>query len=182
MGLPGVIVLAPSAGGGLGVWVSPLLTLFISFLGMACLGRHGIRVALGRTASIWYLVLSACLAVGFFHLQPFFGNVFGASREPGIDAVEAISASMILIAFGPIAEELAFRGTLLIASLSVAPSGVAIGINAMFFAFCHGPDCGLASVLVLGILCSVLRVVSGSIYPSIVMHSFSNALVMFHSL
>ncbi len=85
--------------------------------------------------------------------------------------------------FGPLVEELLFRGVLLSALLQRWRVGWAIAVSSLLFALAHLPGLqyqwyALPDLLLLAVGLAWLRLRSGSIWPSVLAHSTNNLLAV----
>ena len=84
---------------------------------------------------------------------------------------QAILANALLV---PIAEEIVFRG-LMFTSLQKAMPNVAVAlITSVFFGLVHGQLIWMISAFVIGLVLSFVRIKTGSILPTILMHILIN--------
>lgn len=98
----------------------------------------------------------------------------GASSQP-----EFLLAFLMLVIIAPIAEELLFRGFLFGKLRKYAPLWVSILVTSVVFAIVHGAwNVGL-DVFALSIILCILRVVSGSLWPSIMLHMLKNGVAFY---
>jgi len=77
----------------------------------------------------------------------------------------------------PIAEELAFRGVLLIALVSVLGETGAVWTSALLFATLHLSPISFAHLVLLGVVFARLRLATGSLYPGMLVHGVYNAII-----
>lgn len=77
----------------------------------------------------------------------------------------------------PIAEELAFRGVLLMALVPVLGDHGAVWTSALLFATLHLSPISFVHLVLLGVLFARLRLGTGSIYPGMLVHGIYNAIV-----
>ncbi|MDB5163050.1 MAG: rane protein of unknown function [Candidatus Saccharibacteria bacterium] len=131
--------------------------------------------------AIVYLILTAlvtALAMSFLT----FVN-YDQAQDTGFTNIttqsEYILAFIMLVVIAPIAEELLFRGYLLGKLRKHAPLWVAIFITSLLFAIVHFAwNVGL-DVFALSIVLCVLRVVSKSLWPSIMLHMLKNGIAYY---
>lgn len=108
--------------------------------------------------------------------------VFGAGKAQGLDPTgwipekaPALFLNAIVVAiFGPIVEELLFRGIgffLLLQFGSIA----AIVVTAISFALTHGIAQGIPIFFIIGVGLALIRSRSASIYPAMILHICFNA-------
>lgn len=84
---------------------------------------------------------------------------------------QAILANVILV---PILEEVIFRGLLFSRLLKAMPSVVVALITSIIFSLMHGQIVWMIFAFVVGMLLSFVRIKSGSITPTILMHVMIN--------
>ena len=85
----------------------------------------------------------------------------------------------MLVIIAPVAEELLFRGYLLGKLRKHAPLWVAILVTSVIFGAIHlAWNVGI-DVFALSIVLCVVRVVSGSLWPSIMLHMLKNGLAFY---
>lgn len=133
------------------------------------------------TGAIVYLILTATVTFIAMHLLTFID--YGQQQETGFTDVstqgEVIMAFIMLVIIAPIAEELLFRGYLFGKLRKYAPTWIAILITSLIFAIVHFAwNVGL-DVFALSIVLCLLRVVSGSLWPSIMLHMMKNGLAFY---
>ncbi len=81
----------------------------------------------------------------------------------------------IVVALGPFLEEVFFRGALVQPLLRRHGAGLVIAFTAAFFAVAHLQWQMFLPIFVVGVALGLLRVASGSIVPSILLHATFNA-------
>lgn len=97
--------------------------------------------------------------------------------DPLLEALGGLSlpTMLLLLALLPaVCEEILFRGLLLSALRRHLPAGVAIVLSSAAFALFHVDPVRLAPTFLLGCVLATLVVVSGSIYPAILLHLLHN--------
>lgn len=92
---------------------------------------------------------------------------------------EYILAFLSLVLIAPIAEEILFRGYLLGKLRKYAPLWLSILITSALFGFVHGQWNVGIDVFVLSIVLCLLRVYTGSLWPSIMLHMLKNAVAYY---
>lgn len=93
--------------------------------------------------------------------------------------LEYILAFVSLVIVAPFAEEVLFRGYLLGKLRKIVPIWLAILITSLLFAFVHGQwNVGL-DVFALSIVLCLLRVYTGSLWASIVLHMLKNGIAFY---
>jgi hypothetical protein len=103
--------------------------------------------------------------------------VFGAGKAQGLDptgwipekAPALVLNALVVAVFGPIVEELLFRG---VGFFLLSPFGqlAAIVITAIAFSLTHGLAQGLPIFFIIGVGLALLRARTESVYPSILLH------------
>ncbi len=108
---------------------------------------------------------------------------FSQAQDTGFAEVasrpELILAFISLVIIAPVAEEVLFRGYLLGKLRKYAPLWVAILVTSALFAFVHFQWNVAIDVFVLSIVLCLLRVVSGSLWPSILLHMMKNGVAFY---
>lgn len=138
-------------------------------------------IGLVPAGAIVYLILTSVisgLAMTFLKFVNYdqtqdtgFSNLSGQS--------EYIMAFIMLVIIAPVAEELLFRGYLFGKLRKYAPIWGAILITSLVFAIVHFAwNVGL-DVFALSIVLCILRVVSGSLWPSMMLHMLKNSIAFF---
>ncbi|MFZ3009659.1 MAG: type II CAAX endopeptidase family protein [Candidatus Microsaccharimonas sp.] len=92
---------------------------------------------------------------------------------------EYLVAFMMLVVIAPVAEEVLFRGFLLGKLRKYVPIWAAILITSLLFAFVHGAVNIGIDVFALSIVLCLLRLVSGTIWPSILLHMLKNSIAFY---
>lgn len=91
----------------------------------------------------------------------------------------AYAANFLVIAlFGPVVEELIYRGLGQWAVAGVAGVTTAIVATAVAFGFAHGLVEGLAALTIFGLAAGWLRVRTDSLYPPVILHMLFNGLAL----
>lgn len=85
----------------------------------------------------------------------------------------AMLAMMAIV--GPVVEEVLFRGALFRALRKTHPQAIAIGTTAALFAMVHGAWQLFLPIGLLGLVLGLLRAVSGSSIPGVLLHTAFNA-------
>ena len=130
---------------------------------------------LGALAAIW--VANAVLTL-VLDLQ--------AGEEQGVvpdrwepEHAGAYAANFLVIAlFGPVVEELIYRGLGQWAVAGVAGAAAAIVATAVAFGFAHGLIEGLPALTIFGLAAGWLRVRTDSLYPPVILHMLFNGLAL----
>lgn len=131
--------------------------------------------------AVAYLVLTAIITVLAMSFLTFVN--YDQVQDTGFTNMgtqaEYILAFIMLVIVAPIAEELLFRGYVLGKLRKYAPLWIAILITSILFAIVHFAwNVGL-DVFALSIVLCVLRVVSGSLWPSIMLHMLKNGVAFY---
>lgn len=108
---------------------------------------------------------------------------YGQAQETGFATVatqpEYILAFISLVIVAPIAEEVLFRGYLFGKLQKYAPVWVSILITSLLFGLVHFQWNVGIDVFALSIVLCLLRVVSGSLWPSILLHMLKNGVAFY---
>lgn len=131
--------------------------------------------------AIAYLVLTAIIT-GLAMTYLTFIN-YDQPQDTGFSNIaqqgEAILAFIMLVMIAPIAEELLFRGYLFGKLRKYAPLWISILITSALFAAVHFAwNVGL-DVFALSIVLCLLRVITGSLWPSIMLHMLKNGVAFY---
>lgn len=91
--------------------------------------------------------------------------------------------AMVVCTATPFTEELLFRGVLLSTLARRMPLWIAIVTSAVLFGLAHLPSFGfvwyaIPALVLLGVVSAWLRVRTGSLYPSIVLHATNNLIAV----
>ena len=95
-------------------------------------------------------------------------------RQPSVLAVIMQFSYIIIIA--PLVEEMIYRGFIL-KTISPYSKTAAVFVSAIAFGLMHGNIPQAASAFCTGIIYAVIAVKSGSIFPSMIIHSLNNLIV-----
>jgi len=132
----------------------------------------GAVVYLVLTAVVTALAMSFLTFVDYDQVQDTGFTNMGAQSE-------YILAFIMLVVIAPIAEELLFRGYLFGKLRKYAPLWISILITSVLFGIVHlAWNVGL-DVFALSIVLCLLRVVSGSLWPSIMLHMLKNSVAFY---
>jgi hypothetical protein len=132
----------------------------------------GAIVYLILTAIITTLAMSFLTFVDYDQVQDTGFTAMGAQSE-------YVLAFIMLVVIAPIAEELLFRGYLFGKLRKYAPLWISILITSVLFALVHFAwNVGL-DVFALSVVLCLLRVVSGSLWPSIMLHMLKNGVAFY---
>lgn len=146
--------------------------------GLAALGFR--RVAIGKL--LWMTALGLAIAFGFNALWSIALERLGWATQPELVPVFGqgfagyIAALVIASGVAPLAEEVFFRGFLQAGLENRFGAWVAIIVTAVLFALVHILPGVLPPIFVLGLIFSILRFETDSLWPSIVLHAAFNAL------
>jgi membrane protease YdiL (CAAX protease family) len=138
------------------------------------------REALGlRRPTSWGVAVGVALGsfVALVIVAAALEPVFGAGEAQGLDptgwipskAPALVLNALVVAVFGPIVEELLFRGIgffLLLQFGSIA----AVLVTAIAFALTHGIAQGIPIFFIIGVGLALLRSRTGSIYPPMILH------------
>jgi membrane protease YdiL (CAAX protease family) len=131
--------------------------------------------------AVVYLILTVIItsfAMNFFKFID-----YDQTQDTGFTNLSAhteyVLAFIMLVIIAPIAEELLFRGYLFGKIRKYVPLWLAIIVTSVVFAVVHGAwNVGL-DVFALSIVLCLLRVISGSLWPSILLHMLKNSVAFF---
>lgn len=84
--------------------------------------------------------------------------------------------AVLIVTWGPFAEELFYRGLGVSVLAAVAGSAVAVAGSAIAFGFAHGLLVALPPLVVFGLGLAWVRVASGSVWPGFIAHAAYNAI------
>ena len=108
---------------------------------------------------------------------------FNQVQDTGFTSVttqsEYILAFIMLVLVAPIAEELIFRGYVFGKLQKYTPLWISILITSLLFALVHFAWNVGVDVFALSIVLCILRVVSGSLWPSIMLHMLKNSVAFY---
>ncbi len=128
-----------------------------------------------------YLILSAVLMYIGSKIIP--GFVINQAQEVGFSQLsrryEYILAFGTLVVLAPFAEEVLFRGYLFGKLKKQIPVWVAILVTSAVFGAFHGAWNIAIDTFALSIILCVLRQITGSIWPSIVLHMIKNSIAFY---
>lgn len=130
---------------------------------------------------IAYLILTAIITVLASSFLTFVD--YKQVQETGftqlIGNTQYMLAFISLVIVAPIAEEVLFRGYLFGKLRKYAPVWVSVLVTSILFGIVHGQwNVGL-DVFALSIVLCLLRVVSGSLWPSIMLHMLKNGVAFY---
>lgn len=139
------------------------------------------HLLLGPAGFIVYVVILAIVMTIAKVVLPFVD--FEQPQDVGFDQLftsyEYILAFVTLVVIAPIAEEILFRGYLFGKLKKHVPIWAAILITSFLFAIAHGAWNVGIDVFVLSIVLCLLRVISGSLWPSILLHMIKNGVAFY---
>lgn len=138
-------------------------------------------IAWAPAGLIVYFIATALVAAFAMNFLPFVD--YEQAQETGFATVatqfEYILAFISLVVVAPIAEEVLFRGYLFGKLRKHAPLWISILITSVLFGFVHFQWNVGIDVFVLSIVLCLLRVVSGSLWPSILLHMLKNGIAYY---
>lgn len=130
---------------------------------------------------ITYFILTALAAAFAMNFLPFVD--YQQAQETGFDGIgtqyEFALAFISLVVVAPIAEELLFRGYLFGKLRKHVKLWVAILITSLLFGLVHFQWNVGIDTFVLSIVLCLLRVVSGSLWPAILLHMLKNGIAYY---
>lgn len=161
-------------------WVIKKKPTSLEELGLQRLPRW-VDIALAPAGMIVYLILTSILMTAAMALLTFVD--FSQAQETGFAQIatqpEYILAFISLVLVAPFAEEVLFRGYLFGKLRKYTPLWVSILITSALFALVHFQWNVAIDVFALSIVLCLLRVVSGSIWPSILLHMLKNGVAFY---
>jgi len=135
----------------------------------------------GPLGFIIYLVLTAIVTQ--IAMMAFTFVDYAETQETGFSQIatqpEYILAFISLVVIAPIAEEILFRGYLLGKLRKYAPLWLSILITSVLFALVHFQWNVAIDVFALSIVLCLLRVWTGSLWPSIILHMTKNGVAFY---
>jgi membrane protease YdiL (CAAX protease family) len=130
---------------------------------------------------IVYILLSFVLTAIASHILPFYNA--NQAQDTGFTGLshgfEYILAFMTLVVIAPISEEILFRGYLLGKLRKHVPLWVSILITSALFGAIHLAWNVGVDVFALSIVLCVLRVQTGRLWPSMLLHMIKNAIAFY---
>lgn len=131
--------------------------------------------------AITYFILTSIIAFIAMNFLKFVN--YDQAQDTGFEHLSAqseyIMAFIMLVIVAPIAEEILFRGYLLGKLREYAPLWVAIIVTSLIFAVVHFAwNVGL-DVFALSIALCLLRVMTGSLWASIMLHMLKNSVAFY---
>ena len=94
------------------------------------------------------------------------------------DTGDWILSVLAVVVFGPLGEEIVFRGLIQHAARFVLGRGLAMLFTALVFAVAHGQPWNLGSLLLMGLLLALVFEATGSLLAPIVVHSSYNLTLL----
>jgi membrane protease YdiL (CAAX protease family) len=138
-------------------------------------------VLLAPAGLVVYIILSALFIVIATYLLPFVD--FDQTQDVGFKALthgyEYALAFLTLVVIAPVAEEILFRGYLMGKLRKHIPLWLTILLVSLLFAIVHGAWNVGIDVFALSIVLCLVRVVSGSLWPSIMIHMMKNGIAFY---
>lgn len=130
---------------------------------------------------IVYMILSAIFVFLAMQFLPFvdFEQVQDTGYSQLSQQMEVLLAFLMLVVIAPVAEEILFRGYLLGKLRQHVPIWLAILLTSLLFAALHGAWNVGIDVFALSIVLCLLRVVSKSLWPSILLHMMKNGVAFY---
>jgi membrane protease YdiL (CAAX protease family) len=92
--------------------------------------------------------------------------------------VERVFIGLAAVALGPIVEEVFFRGALFTPLKARLRTAQVVAITAFLFAASHALAQQILPLALVGVLLGVMRAVSGSLLPAVLLHATFNAVPM----
>lgn len=138
-------------------------------------------IGLAPVGFIAYFLTSA--VVMYFMIQLFPGFDAEQVQEIGFTApqhrYEYVLAFLTIVVVAPIAEEVLFRGYLYGKLKKYIPWWGAAVLSSILFGFAHGQWNVAVDTFVLGMFLCILRDISGSLWPAILLHMIKNGVAYY---
>ena len=145
-----------------------------------------VRTRLWRAVGLTAAAFAASVAIAYPLEQIFHGaesQGFEPNAYPG-GAQAAVGLALIIFGiclFGPLCEELYFRGILYGALRRFGPLLATLG-SSLLFAVVHFTPAAIPVLMVIGIALALLYELTGSLWPPIAFHVLNNSLAMIGAL
>lgn len=139
-------------------------------------------IGLGLAGLVLYMLISATVIGAVLQLVP--GFDVGEKQDIGFSALfgidQRLAGVLLLVVVTPVVEEVIFRGVLYgkLRSLRM-PIWLAVLVVSASFAALHGQWNVALDVFVLSVVACVLREVTGTIWPAIMMHAIKNGIAFY---
>ena len=138
-------------------------------------------IGITPAGALVYIIATSIVTALAVNFLPFID--YAQKQETGFSQLstqlEYILAFISLVVLAPVAEEVLFRGYLFGKLRKYAPLWVSILITSAIFALVHFQWNVALDVFVLSIVLCMLRVVSGSLWPSILLHMLKNGIAYY---
>jgi len=138
-------------------------------------------ILLAPAGFVIYAILSSILIMLASQVLPWFDA--NQVQQTGFDQVsrnyELVLAFLSLVVIAPIFEEILFRGFLLGKLKKYMPVWIAVIATSVLFGFVHGAWNLAFDTFALSVILCVLRVLTGSIWASILLHMVKNAVAFY---
>ena len=136
---------------------------------------------LAPSSFIVYALVSSLLLALAASLLPFvdIDQVQDVGFSQLTTGYELLLAFIALVIVAPVAEEVLFRGYLFGKLKKHVPVWVAVLMTSLLFGIVHGAWNVGIDTFVLGIMLCLLRIISGSLWPSILLHMIKNGLAFY---
>ena len=130
---------------------------------------------------IIYLIFSSALIILFQRIVPNFDidQVQNVGFKQLNSQFEYLLAFSTLVVIAPVAEEVLFRGYLFGKLKKQCPVWLSIIVTSLLFGFLHGNLNVMVDTFALSIILCILRVITGSIWPSILLHMLKNGIAFY---
>lgn len=139
------------------------------------------EIGLAPAGLIVYFITSAVVLYTVIQLFPGFDAK--QAQEVGFTHLsqryEYIVAFLTLVVIAPVAEEVLFRGYLYGKLRKLLPWWMGAVIVSVLFGFAHGQWNVAVDTFVLSMFACILRNISGSLWPSIMLHMLKNGLAFY---
>lgn len=130
---------------------------------------------------IIYLIFSSILIILFQKIIPNFDidQVQNIGFKQLNSQFEYLLAFSTLVVIAPVAEEVLFRGYLFGKLKNKYPVWISIIITSLLFGYLHGNLNVMIDTFALSVILCILRVITGSIWPSILLHMLKNGVAFY---
>jgi len=138
-------------------------------------------IVLAPAGFVIYLIISVIISMLATTFLPWFDS--NQAQDVGFTGLnfgyEYVLAFITLVIIAPVAEEILFRGYLLGKLLKFVPIWVAILSTSLLFGFVHGAWNLAFDTFALSVILSIMRMRTGSIWTSILIHMTKNAIAFY---
>ena len=139
------------------------------------------ELGLAPAGLIVYFITSALVIylVSLFFTGFDAGQAQDVGFEQLVQRYEYMLAFITIVVIAPIAEEMLFRGYLYGKLKKYSPRWIAIIVTSALFGFAHGQWNVAIDTFVLSVFLCLLRDLTGSLWPSIILHMLKNSIAYY---